>query len=52
MPAAVMLAFICPTTPLLCSNAPSPLPVSITTSFEPVLTTIGLNGIVTWPFGM
>ncbi len=30
MPAAVMLAFICPTAPLLPSKAPSPLPVSIT----------------------
>ena len=48
MPAAAILAVSKPTV----APAPGPKPVSISTSLEPVLTTIGLNGTVTWPLGM
>jgi hypothetical protein len=33
-------------------SAATPLPVSISTSLEPVLMSCGLNGTVTMPFGM
>jgi hypothetical protein len=50
MPAAVMFAANCPTGEFACCCGP--LPVSITTSFEPVFTTIGVNGMVIVSLGM
>src|SRR6266508_5561016 len=48
MPAAAMFALSKP----IGGFAVGPQPVSINTSFEPVLITCGLNGIVTMPLGM
>ncbi len=46
IPAAARLVMSWPAMPLLFLNVASPPPVSISTSREPVLTTIGLYGVV------
>ena len=48
MPAAAMFAASRPTG----AFGVGPKPVSISTSFEPVLISCGLNGTVTMPLGM
>jgi hypothetical protein len=48
IPAAARFAWNKPVVGLV----PGGKPVSIRTSLGPVLTTTGLKGIVTWPFGM
>jgi len=50
MPAAARLPWNCPAAPLLRAKFASLVPVSITTSLEPVLTTTGLYGVVIMSF--
>ena len=51
-PAAARFCMVRPTAPLVGSKLAMPLPLSTRTSLPPVLTSCGLNEVVTMPFGM